>query len=93
MDTKILDSVLAADKRVRYVGALDRDLKTVASKAREYVKRAEGKEHADDLLVNLAAPVVLGTLSRFADKCGKLICAGVRYDEVTLIFFKMGECM
>jgi hypothetical protein len=72
-------------------GVLGGDLKTIASKTREDVKFESGKEYVDDLLVNLAAPVVLGTLSRFADKCGKLICAGVRSDRVTLMFFKLGE--
>jgi hypothetical protein len=91
MDARILDGVLATDSRIRYVGVLGGDLKTIASKTREDVKFEAGKGYVDDLLVNLAAPVVLGTLGRFTDKCGKLICAGVRFDKVTLMFFKLGE--
>lgn len=91
MDVKVLDAILAADSRVRFVGVLDGDLKTVASRTREGLKLEEERKYTDGLLVNLAAPVVLGTLSKFTDKCGNLICAGVRYDDVTFIFFKFGE--
>ncbi len=91
MDARVADDVLAADKRIRYVGVLSGDLKTVASKTREDVKLTAEKEYVDDLLVNLAAPVILGALSRFTNKCGKLICAGVRFDKITLLFFRIDE--
>jgi hypothetical protein len=91
MDVKVLDAILAADERVRFVSVLGSDLKTVASKAREGLSLEEGRKYGDGLLVNLAAPVVLGTLSKFTDKCGNLICAGIRYDDVTFIFFKLCE--
>lgn len=91
VETRILDEILATDARIRYVGVLGADLKTVRSKARSDVQFAEPRESVDDLLVNLAAPVVLGTLARFTGKCGKLVCAGVRFENVTLMFFKLGE--
>lgn len=91
MDMKIIEQIFAADKHVRFVGILASDLKTVLSKARQDLETTEGKKCSDDSLVHLAAPIVLGTLSNFADKCGKLICAGVRYNEVTLIFFKIDD--
>jgi len=49
------------------------------------------KGYIDDVLVKLAAPVILGALSRFTDKCGKLVCSGVRFEKLTLLFFKIGE--
>jgi hypothetical protein len=91
MDARILDEILATDKRIRYAGILSSDLKTVASKKRDDLNLMDEEEYADDALVNLAAPVILGTLSRFAGRCGKLICSGVRFAKVTLLFFRMDE--
>lgn len=89
MEVQILDEILATDGRIRYAGILDRDLKTVSSKARENLTWE--KENLDHQMVALASPIILGTLSRFTDKAGKLICCGVRYDKGTLLLFKMGE--
>jgi hypothetical protein len=44
MDVKILDAILAADERVRFVSVLDSDLKTIASKAHEGLKLEEGRK-------------------------------------------------
>jgi len=89
MEVQILDEILATDSRIRYAGILDKDLKTVSSKARENLTGE--KENLDHQMVALASPIILGTLSRFTDKAGKLICCGVRYDKGTFLFFKMGE--
>jgi hypothetical protein len=89
METQILDEILTTDSRIRYAGILDKDLKTVSSKARERLVRE--KENFDHQMVALASPIILGTLSKFTDKAGKLICCGVRYDKGTFLFFKMGE--
>ena len=87
MEAQILDE-MATDSRIRYAGILDKDLKTVSSKARKRLMRE--KEDLDRQMVSLAAPLILGTLSRFSDRAGKLICCGVRYDKGTFLFFKMG---
>jgi hypothetical protein len=89
MEAQILDEILATDSRIRYAGILDKDLKTVSSKTRENLKRE--KENFDHQMVSLASPIILGTLSRFTDKAGKLICCGVRYDKGTFLFFKISE--
>jgi hypothetical protein len=91
MSSKVLDEILATDKRIRYVGILSSDLRTVASKTRGNAKLIFTKGYVDDVLVKLAAPTILGALSRFADKCGKLVCSGVRFEKLTLIFFKIGD--
>ena len=91
VDTKVLDDVLATDDRIRYVGILSGDLNEIMSKARKDVNLPVEKEQADDKLVKLAAPVILGALSQITGKCGKLICAGARFDQITLMFFKMGD--
>ncbi|MGA2768078.1 MAG: hypothetical protein ABSF24_07170 [Candidatus Bathyarchaeia archaeon] len=89
MSVKILDEILATDSRIRYAGILDKDLKTVSSKAREGLRRED--ENFDRQMAGLASPIILGTLSRFTDKAGKLICCGVRYDKGTFLFFKVDE--
>jgi hypothetical protein len=89
MKTQILDEILATNSRIRYAGILGNDLKTASSKAREGLMLE--KENLDHQMVALAAPLILGTLSRFTDKAGKLICCGVRYDKGTFLFFKTGE--
>jgi hypothetical protein len=89
MEGQILDEILGTDSRIRYAGILDKDLKTASSKARENL--GWEKENFDHQMVALASPIILGTLSRFTDKAGKLICCGVRYDKGTLLLFKMGE--
>jgi hypothetical protein len=86
MSVQILDEILATDSRIRYVGILDKDLKTVSSKAREGLRRED--EDFDRQIAGLASPIILGTLSKFTDKAGKLICCGVRYDKGTFLFFK-----
>jgi hypothetical protein len=90
MDEKILDEILPTDSRIRYVGILSSDLKEVKSKMRRGVKLLLGNE-ADEVLVKVLAPVVLGALSQFTDRLGRLFCSIVRYEKVTLIFFKMGD--
>jgi hypothetical protein len=80
LDARVLDDILATDNRIRYAGILGGDLKTAASKTIDDVKLTLEKEHVDHLLVDLAAPIIIGALSRFSDTCGKLICCGVRYD-------------
>jgi hypothetical protein len=89
MEAQILDEVLATDSRIRCAGILDKDLKTVSLKAREGLMRE--KENLDRQMVALASPLILGALSRFTDKAGKLICCGVTYDKGTFLFFKIGE--
>ena len=89
MEVQILDEILATDSRIRYAGILDKDLKTVSSKARENLTWE--KENLDHQMVAIASPIILGTLSKFTDKAGKLICCGVRYDKGTFLLFKMGE--
>ena len=89
MEAQILDEVLTTDSRIRCAGILDKDLKTVSLKAREGLMRE--KENLDRQMVALASPLILGALSRFTDKAGKLICCGVRYDKGTFLFFKIGE--
>jgi hypothetical protein len=74
MEAQILDEILATDSRIRYVRILDKDLKTVSSKARE--RLMQEKENSDRQMVALASPLILGTLSRFTDKAGKLIRCG-----------------
>ncbi len=41
MSVQILDEILATDSRIRYAGILDKDLKTVSSKAREGLRRED----------------------------------------------------
>jgi len=89
MNVQILDEILTTDSRIRYAGILDKDLKTVSSKAREGLRRED--ENFDRQITGLASPIILGTLSRFTDKAGKLICCGVRYDKGTFLFFKVDE--
>jgi hypothetical protein len=89
MEVQILDETLATDSRIRHAGILDKDLKTVSSKAGKNLEWE--KENFDHQMVALASPIILGTLSRFTDKAGKLFCCGVRYDQGTLLLFKMGE--
>jgi len=89
MEAQILDEILATDSRIRYAGILDKDLKTVSSKARKNLTWE--KENLDHQMVALASSIILGTLSRFTDKAGKLICCDVRYDKGTFLLFKMGE--
>jgi len=43
MERQILDEILATDSRIRYAGILDKDLKTVSSKARENLGWEKGK--------------------------------------------------
>jgi hypothetical protein len=89
MEVQILDEILATDSRIRYAGVLDKDLKTVSSKARENLTWE--KENLDHQMVVLVSPIILGILSRFTDKAGKLICCSVRYDKGTFLLCKMGE--
>lgn len=89
MKVQILDEILATDSRIRYAGILDKDLKTVSSKARENLTRE--KENFDNQMITLASPIILRALSRFTDKAGKLICCGIRYDKGTFLLFKIGE--
>ncbi|MGD8506310.1 MAG: hypothetical protein PVF15_06555 [Candidatus Bathyarchaeota archaeon] len=91
MDEEVLNDILATDGKIRYVGILNEDLNEVMSRTRKDVNALIGREEADDRLVKLAAPVILGALSQMANKCGKLICSGARFDGITLMFFKMGE--
>ncbi len=90
MDDKVLDEILATDEKIRYASVLGRDLKTVKSKTRKDIKLLLGEE-ADDKLASLISPIILSSLSQFTPKLGKLICCGVRFDKVTLMFFKMGD--
>jgi len=43
MEVQVLDEILATDSRIRYAGILDKDLKTVSSKARENLGWEKGK--------------------------------------------------
>ena len=88
MEVQILAEILATDSRIRYAGILDKDLKTVSSKARENLTWE--KENLDHQMVAPASPIILGTLTSFTDKAGKLICCGVRYDKGTFLLFKIG---
>jgi hypothetical protein len=54
MEAQILDEILATDSQIRYAGILDKDLKTVSSKARERLMRE--KENLDRQMVALASP-------------------------------------
>lgn len=87
----ILDKILATDIRIRYAGIMSDDLGYFISKVRKHVAIPIEKKEADDKLVRLAAPVILGVLSQITEKCGKLICCGVRFDKMTLMFFRMGD--
>jgi hypothetical protein len=89
MEVQTLDEILATDSRIRYAGILDKHLRTVSSKAREDL--AWEKENFDHEMVAVASPIILGTLSRFTDKAGKLICCSVRYDKGTFLLVKIGE--
>jgi hypothetical protein len=58
MEVQVLDEILATDSRIRYAGILDKDLKTVSSKARENL--AWKKENLDHQMIALASPIILG---------------------------------
>ena len=88
---RVLDDILTADDNIRYVFVLSSDLKEVASKARLDLKFRLGKKDIEENYVKFVAPVVLGTLSRFSDRCGNLVCAGARFNKVTMLFFKIGD--
>jgi hypothetical protein len=66
MEAQIPDEILGTDSRIRYAGILDKDLKTVSSKARKNLTWE--KENLDHQMVALASPIILGTLSRFTAK-------------------------
>ena len=89
MEAQILDKILATDNQIRYAGILNKDLKTMSFKERRDLMIE--KENLDRQMLTLASPIILGTLSRFTDKAGKLICCGVRYDSGTFLFFKINE--
>jgi len=89
--TKVLDEILATDDKIRYVAIFSPDFNSVMSKTRDIRLLTVEKVDADDKLVREAAPIILAALSQLTDNCGKLICAGARFDLITLMFFKMGD--
>lgn len=91
MNEKFLADVLATDKRIRYVGIVTDDLKNLMSKTKDAGKMLIDKAEAEEKLVMLVGPVILGALGQVSNKCGNLICAGARFDNLTLMFFKMGD--
>lgn len=90
LEDKVLDGFLAFDGRIRWVGLLGGDLKTVKWKMRAGVESLTEKEE-DDKVVGAIAPIVLGSLGQFTGKLGNLIAAGVIFDKVSLLFFKRGD--
>jgi hypothetical protein len=90
----ILSEILATDRRIRYAGILSANLQEVQFKAREDARSYDlikGKETAFERLVKIDVPIILGSLSQLCDKYGNLTCTGVRFDNLTLMFFKMDE--
>jgi len=88
---KVLDEILATDNKIRYAAIFSPDFDSIVSKVRDIRLLTVEKVDADDKLVRLAAPTILGALSQLTDNCGKLICAGARFDLITLMFFKMSD--
>ena len=89
---KVLDEILATDDKIRYAAIFSLHFNSVMSKSRDQISLLTvEKVDSDDKLVKLAAPKILGALSQLTDNCGNLICAGSRFDLITLMFFKMGD--
>ena len=89
----ILSEILATDNRIRCAGILSGNLTQAKFKAREDARSVDfvkGKEDAFERLIRMDVPIILGSLSQLGGKYGKLICTGVRFDSLTLMFFKMG---
>lgn len=91
MEEKFLDEILATDKRIRYVGIVNDKLENLMAKTRPGLELMLEKDEAEEKLVMLAGPIILGTLEKFAGKLGNLVCAGARFKKLSLIFFKVGD--
>ncbi len=91
MEEKFLNDILATDKRIRYVGIVNNKLENLMAKTRPGLKLILEKDEAEEKLVMLAAPIILGTLENFAGKLGNLLCASARFKKLSLIFFKVDE--
>ncbi|MCX8150972.1 MAG: hypothetical protein N3D85_05690 [Candidatus Bathyarchaeota archaeon] len=89
MDERLLDEILATDKRIRYVGIVNDKLENLMVKARAGLELILDKCEAEEKLVMLAGPIILGTLEKFSDKLGNLVCAGARFKRLSLIFLKV----
>lgn len=91
MEEKFLDEILATDEKIRYVGIVNDKLENLMAKTRPGLELLLEKGEAEEKLVMLAGPIILGTLEKFADKLGNLVCAGARFKKLSLIFFKVGN--
>ena len=90
----LLSEILATDRRIRYAGILSTNLQEVQSKAREDARSYDllkGKEETFERLVKIDVPIILRSLSQLCDNYGKLVCPGIRFDNLTLMFFKREE--
>jgi len=87
---ELVNKIFAADKNIRYVGIIGPGPKynLLESHMREGV-RSVTPERTDKEFAEIIPPIMLGAAERLEKDAGSIIYSVIRYQKVTLMFFKL----
>lgn len=84
---EIADTILALDKRIRYVAILNHQFELLQSKMREGTASLTPAQ-TDREFMTIAAPVMVGAAEKLKPFCGNIKHVTVRYDRVLVVFYR-----
>jgi len=87
---KFVEETFKKDRRVRYVGIVDRQFHVFVSKMREGVPSLTPSE-TDRNFVQLMPSIILDAVEKFSPLLGVVESVTVRYEKVLLVFFTKGS--
>jgi len=86
----IVESVFKIDKKIRYVGIVDREFRLIQSRMRVGIKSITS-DQTDRDFISIVPPVIVNGLEKLQPTCGKLSGLTVRYEGVVLSLYPIAQ--